>query len=469
VSHDSDTLARMSALPPTAVRRWTRPLVRFLAIESASGFVLLLCTIAALLLANTALSHAYAEFWHTHIKLTIGHWELDHSLAHWVNDGLMALFFFVVGLEIKREIVAGELRDPRKAALPVMAALGGMLVPAGIYFALQYGQPGARGWGIPMATDIAFVVGFLAVLGKRVPVGLKILLLALAIADDIGAVLVIAVFYTSSISLAALVVAAGGLFVTVGMNLIGVRWVGAYVLVGIAIWLAFLVSGVHPTVAGVILGLLTPASPWIGTEVLAKVVGLTNKRLVDPQAFHEAPDRSWLLSDLATAAKEATSPLERLEHGLHPWVAFGIMPIFALANAGVHLSGDAMHVLAEPVTLGVLLGLVVGKPLGIVLFSWLAVQLRLARLPAGVNWPVMVGAGCLAGIGFTMSLFVAGLALDGELLDAAKVGTLGGSAISAVLGCTLLLMFLPRQQQAQAINATEVLTVEPAPPVALHA
>jgi NhaA family Na+:H+ antiporter len=439
-------------LPTPPVRRWTRPFARFLAIESASGFVLLGCTVFALAIANSPWGAAYYDFWHMHLTVTLGSWSLDHSLAHWVNDGLMTIFFFVVGLEIKREIVAGELRDPRKAALPIMAALGGMIAPAAIYYALQQGQPGERGWGIPMATDIAFVVGALALLGPRVPIGLKILLLALAIADDIGAVLVIAIFYSSDLSTSALTGAAIGLFVTLIMRVIGVRSIAVYVCVGIGVWFACLLSGIHPTVAGVVLGLMTPAGAWIGRETLGVVVRHAHGRLDESPDWEDAPDRDHLLEELQTAAREASSPLHRLETALHPWVAFGIMPIFALANAGVVIS---LAQVQSPVALAVALGLMVGKPVGIFAFSWVAVQIGLARLPAGVNWAAMLGAGCLAGIGFTMSLFVAGLALEGELLEAGKIGTLAGSAVSATLGAVLLIWFLPPQGRNDDLNPAE--------------
>ncbi len=429
-----------SRLPQEPVQRWMQPLARFLHIEAASGVALLVCTLAALTLANSPWADAFAALWEVEAYVGTDHWELRESLLHWINDGLMTVFFFVVGLEIKREIVAGELRDPRKAALPLMAALGGMLAPAAIYL-LLIGQFARQGWGIPMATDIAFVVGFLALLGPRVPVGLKIMLLSLAIADDIGAVLVIAVFYSSDLSFVALGLAAAGFVLTYLMNRVGVRLVAAYVVVGAAIWLAFHKSGVHPTVAGVVLGLMTPARPWVDGGILANIVGELGRWLTGEE---EPPaERKEELKQLSIAAREAVSPLERLETALHPWVAFGIMPLFALANAGVAIKHSA---LGEPVVLAVAAGLVVGKPLGIVLLSWLSVRLGLARLPTGVNWKVLLGAGCLAGIGFTMSLFIAGLALKGDenQLEAGKLGTLLGSAISAVLGCGLLLAFLPK-------------------------
>lgn len=429
-------------LPTTLALRWTRPFVRFLEIESASGVLLFLCTVVALAVANSPWAGAWHDFWHLHFTIGVDSWKLDESLLHWTNDALMAIFFFVVGLEIKREIVAGELRDPRKAALPVMAALGGMIAPAGVYLLLRGGQPGSSGWGIPMATDIAFVVGLLALLGPRAPLGLKILLLSLAIADDIGAVLVIAVFYSSNISFAALGVAAAGLATAYLFNRIGVRRVPIYFVIGAGVWLAFLKSGVHPTVAGVLLGLLTPASAWVGDRTLVQVLRDVLERLRGEDDGQIESHNKPVLEQLATAAREAVSPLERLETALHPWVAFGIMPLFALANAGVAVETSA---LSHPVAWAVAAGLVIGKPLGIVTLSWLAVRVGIARLPAGVDWKSMVGAGFLAGIGFTMSLFIANLALKDQLLDAAKVGTLAGSAISAVVGFALLRAFLPAQ------------------------
>lgn len=440
--HQHSAMSR--PVPETPVERWLRPLVRFLHIESASGVVLLICTVVALVLANSPWADGYDGFWQTRFTIAVGSFELSKPLLLWINDGLMTIFFFVVGLEIKRELVAGELRDPRKAALPVMAALGGMVAPAAIYLGLQYGQPGELGWGIPMATDIAFVVGFLALLGPRVPLGLKILLLSLAIADDIGAVLVIAVFYSSNISFVALGLAALGFGVILFLSRIGVRRIAVYVVVGAFIWFAVLKSGVHPTVAGVLLGLLTPASAWVSDQAMRKIVVDTWRHFQDHPGeddkveHHQKP----LVEQLQFTSREAVSPLERLERGLHPWVAFGIMPIFALANAGVAVE---IGVFREPIALAVVAGLILGKPLGIVAFSGFAVAVGLARLPSGVNWRIMIGAGCLAGIGFTMSLFIAGLALPAELLDAGKTGTLSGSLVSAILGCGLLVAFLPRR------------------------
>jgi Na+:H+ antiporter, NhaA family len=357
---------------------------------------------------------------------------------HWVNDGLMAIFFFVVGLEIKRELVDGELSEWRKAALPVVAAVGGMVAPAVIYLILPHPPEARAGWGIPMATDIAFVVGFLALLGPRVPPGLKILLLSLAIADDIGAVLVIAVAYTAELNFGMLGLAAVGFALIVLLNRLGVRSVAVYTLVGAVIWLGFLKSGVHPTVAGVLLGLLTPARPWLDESSVRRALAGAGERSRLEDAREQGEET---MAQVAAAARETISPLQRLETALHPWVSFVIMPVFALGNAGVAVEPGA---LSHPVALAVAAGLLFGKPLGIVLFSWLAVRAGVVALPLGVNWRVMMGAGCLAGIGFTMALFIAGLALPSDLLDAGKIGILTGSLASAVLGSVLLITFLRR-------------------------
>jgi NhaA family Na+:H+ antiporter len=401
---------------------------------------LLACAVIALVMANSPVAGDYHAFGHKPIHLEIDAFRIGGELGHFVvNDVLMTVFFFVVGLEIKRELVTGELRDPRKASLPIVAALGGMLVPAAIYMALQWGQPGFRGWGIPMATDIAFVVGAMAILGSRVPFGLKIMILSLAIADDIGAVIVIAIFYSTGLNWLAIGLAALGFGLVYCLNRIGVRSIAVYFVVGIAIWFAFHYSGVHPTMTGVALGLLTPAREWVRPEALRLAVG-DLAGILEKKGAAEASEYALI----AFAAKESISPLERLETRLHPWVGFIVMPLFALANAGVHIdSGELTH----PVAWAVALGLFLGKPIGIVLFSWLAVWLGIARLPRGVNWWVLLGGGFLAGIGFTMSLFVAGLALGGDehTLAAGKIGTLAGSLASAIVGTVILLIVLDKR------------------------
>lgn len=421
---------------------WLRAVDRFMHIEAASGFLLLGCTFFALFLANSPWADAYAAIWETKFGFKIGDYELFKPILLWINDGLMTIFFFVVGLEIKRELVAGELRDVRKVMLPAAAALGGMVAPALIYLLIAPSGAPSRGWGIPMATDIAFVAGFLSLLGPRVPFSLKILLLTLAIVDDIGAILVIAVAYTAHTSIAFLVIGAIGFAIVYLVRWIGVRPVPVYIILGAAVWFAFLKSGVHPTVAGVVLGLLTPSGAWFIDRSLAKVAAGVAERFhnnATPDEEQRDKEEREAAELLARTAKESISPLDRLESALHPWVAFLIMPLFALANAGVKIELSAV---ANPVALAVAAGLAFGKPIGILAFSWVAIRLGLARLPSGVNWRALFGASCLAGIGFTMSLFIAGLALEGELLASGKLGTLLGSAFSAIVGLASLYFFL---------------------------
>ena len=433
---------REAIWPDRPILRLTRPLERFLHVQAAGGLVLLAATLLALGAANSPLVETYRRVWEQPLEVGLGTFRLAYPLWYWINDGLMAIFFFVIGLEIKRELVWGELRDRRSVILPAAAAAGGVLVPVAAYLLLQPELPGRAGWAVPMATDIAFVVGCLALLGPRVPAGLKIFLLSLAIIDDILAVLAIAIFFTTSINAGWLAGAAAGFVLTSLLNRLGVRRVTMYVLVGVGIWLCTLKSGVHPTVAGALLGLLTPASAWLGSATLLEVVQRAVERLRDTDAGG-GPDaeRREAAEDLAFAATESVSPLERLEHGLHPWVSFAIMPLFALANAGVAVSlGGVTHSIAS----AVVVGLVVGKPLGIGLASWLVVRLGLAKLPDATPWTALVGAGCLGGIGFTMALFIASLSLAGLELEAAKSGILAGSAVSLCLGLGLLARALPR-------------------------
>jgi NhaA family Na+:H+ antiporter len=430
------------SLPRQPIDRLVKPLQRFIHISSASGVVLLICTVIAVVFANSPLAEGWAAFWKTKNGFAIGGFEFKHSIKHWINDGLMAIFFFVVGLEVKREIVLGELRDMRRASLPIIAALGGMVVPAGIYLALQGGTEAARGWGIPMATDIAFVVGCMALLGPRVPHGLRIAILSLAIADDIGAILVIAIGYTEGLSIGALVAGFAGIVLIYVMARLGVRSFAAFTLFGLLVWFAFHESGVHATIAGVILGLMTPARRDLSTSIIGKALKRLDELLHGN--WEERPHRAAEVRQVQKVAKEAVSPLEYLENALHPWVSFAIMPIFALANAGVAIEVSSF---ADPVALAVAAGLVVGKPVGIVLFSWLGVKAGLAQLPQGVSWGALAGGGCLAGIGFTMALFIAGLALEGPMLDAAKVGILTASAVAAALGMALLVKILPKPAQ----------------------
>lgn len=430
--------------PREPIHRLTGPIAQFLNIQAASGAVLLVFSLGALLAANSRWAGAFLDVWATPVGFAFGEFEMSHSLRHWINDGLMVIFFFVVGLEVKRELALGELRDPRRAALPLAAALGGMIAPAAIYLWLQAGEPTARGWGIPMATDIAFVVGCMAVLGSRVPRGLRVMLLSLAIVDDIGAILVIAFGYSANLDWEALGWAGAGIAAVAGLARLGVRSIGVYTLLGIGVWFAFHESGVHATIAGVILGVQTPARSWLGAATVRQAIANASEFLHGEKDLHgdsaEEPPLG-VLERVELAAREGLSPLTRLLHFLHPYSAFVIMPIFALANAGVPVELEG---LGDPVALAIAAGLVLGKPIGIVGMSLLAVRLGWARLPEDVTWSAMIGGGFLAGIGFTMSIFIANLALEGASLDAAKIGILAGSAVAAAIGLTTLVRVLPR-------------------------
>jgi len=414
-------------------RRALAPVERFLAIEAASGIVLLAAAVVALAWANSPWRASYEALWHTAFGLRLGPWSFERDLHFWINDGLMTVFFFVVGLEIRREIHRGELSELRRAALPLAAALGGMVVPALLFAAVNHGRPSAVGWGVPMATDIAFAVGVLALLGKRVPPALRILLLALAVIDDVGAILVIAVFYSGGFAPAGLAIAAAGISLVLGMQRLGVRSPLAYVPPAVLTWAGAYASGVHPTLAGVAVGLMTPARAWFGGAgfLATAEANLQSLREKDPHDEHE------LLADLDEidgARREAVSPVVRLIHALHGWVAFGIMPLFALANAGVTLGNARFDGHAARVFLGVTLGLVLGKPLGVVGLSWVASRLGLVVLPRGVGWTQMVVVGLAAGIGFTMALFIAQLAFPpGPLLETAKLAILVGSVLGGLL------------------------------------
>jgi NhaA family Na+:H+ antiporter len=387
----------------------------FLKLESASGILLVVAGALAMVAANTPLADWYEALLQTQFKIQLGEFALDKPLVVWVNDLLMAIFFLIVGLEIKREVVMGELSDASKVALPAIAALGGMVVPAAIYAALNWNDPvGVRGWAIPSATDIAFALGVLSLFGERVPVGLKIFLMTLAVLDDLGAIVIIALFYTSDLSLTALMFAGLSVVALFALNRLGVRRIAAYVLVGAVLWFCVLKSGVHATLAGVVTALFVPAGGG------------------DPEH----------------------SPLRRLEHSLHPWVAFGILPVFAFSNAGVDLEGMSFAALLQPIPLGIMLGLFVGKQLGVFTFAWAAVKLGLARLPTGVEFSHVYGAAIICGIGFTMSLFIGMLAFEnaasGEVVVTDKLGILAGSLISAVVGYVVLHFVLPKGRSSHA-------------------
>ena len=423
------TSTSTAATQAVGARSLPRPVRRFVATEAAGGVVMVAAALVALVWANSPWHGSYEDLWHTAVTLQVGGFGIEDDLHHLVNDGLMALFFLVVGLEIKRELVGGELRDPRVAALPAVAALGGMVVPAALYLAVTAGSGGGSGWGIPMATDIAFTVGVLALLGPRVPSPLKLFLLTLAVVDDIGAIVVIAVAYTDQLDPVALGVAALMVVAAAGCLRARIWSPGVYIVLGVACWVATYESGVHATLAGVAFGLLAPARPRAPSDVARTWAG----------DLSDEPTAAELRS-LTTVATEAVSVAERVQHRLHPVTSFVVVPIFALANAGVRVSGDALGGAgAGRVALGVALGLVVGKPLGITAASWLAVRSGLASLPAGVRWPQLAGAGAVAGIGFTVSLFIAGLAFDRPELDtAARIAVLAASVTASVVGVTAL-------------------------------
>jgi NhaA family Na+:H+ antiporter len=405
-----------------------RPLGDFLHTEAAGGVALLVAAVVALVWANSPWQDGYDQLWSTRIAIEVGGHGIDLDLRDWINDGLMAIFFFVVGLEIKRELVDGELRDPRRAALPAIAAVGGMVAPALIYAAFNAGGAGSAGWGIPVATDIAVAVGVVSVLGSAVHPALKLFLLALAIVDDIGAIAIIAIFYSDGVEWADVIVAVALLGVVVACRAAGVRAIGVYVVLGIAVWLAVHESGIHATIAGVVLGLLTPTRPFERRELIDEA------ELLDVSTVAQA-------RQTADMARGSVSVVEWLEHRLHPWSSFLIVPLFALANAGVPITADALSAAwSSSITHGVVVGLVVGKLVGVTAFTWLAVRLRIGALPDGVGWRQFVGIGAVAGIGFTVSLFVTGLAFDDApaLQDEAKIGILAASTVAGILGALIL-------------------------------
>ncbi|HJL14113.1 MAG TPA: Na+/H+ antiporter NhaA [Sandaracinaceae bacterium LLY-WYZ-13_1] len=400
-------------------------------------------TVAALVWANSPWGALHEALFSTPLRVGLGDLELEKPLLLWVNDGLMGIFFFLVGLEIKRELLAGELNGLRQAALPAIAAVGGMVVPAGLYLLVQAGGPGARGWGVPMATDIAFALGALAVLGRRVPAALKVFLTAVAIVDDIGAVLVIAVAYTDTIVLVSLLAGLALFAVAIAANRFDVRSPVLYFLLGTAVWLAFLQSGVHATVAALLMALTIPARTRIDGEGLVREVRAHLARLhevgLPSDTRLNTPAQQGVLTAVGETLERSEAPLQRLEHALHPVVTFGVLPLFALANAGVRLDGDPTEVVTDPIAIGIVVGLVVGKPIGIGGFARAAVALGLADLPEGVRWRHVFGAGALAGIGFTMALFIGSLAFDDPgAVVTAKLAIVGASVLSAAVGASLL-------------------------------
>ena len=416
-------------------RTLLRPLQAFIHLEIAGGIALLVATVVALLWANSPWDGAYNDLWHRELDFDTSLFKIEESLAHLVNDGLMAIFFFVVGLEIKRELVHGQLASPRRALLPVAAAFGGMIVPALIYAAFNFGSDGAKGWGIPMATDIAFAVGALAMLGKRIPLGLKVFLLALAIVDDLGAIVVIAVFYSEGLSVEGFLWAGALIALIFAVQKMGVEAPSIYIFLGALLWVAVLKSGIHATIAGVVLAMMTPASPLHSpADAEVQIEALTARLKL---ARENGEETEVLLREIERVSRNAEAPLDRLVSALHPWASFVIIPIFAIANAGLLITGASLSAAASsPVSYGVGVGLVVGKTIGITLATWLVVRFGLSQLPVGVNWKQIGGAAMLGGIGFTVSLFVTSLAFEAHpvLEDDAKMGILIASTIAGVLG-----------------------------------
>ncbi len=425
-------------LPSVAIDGMARTFARFLRIESAAGGVLLVSTVVALVIANSGWSDVFLHIWQTPVQLRVGSWEWGRSVLGWINDGAMTLFLFLVALELKRELILGEIRNPRLAAFSLFGAIGGMIVPAAVFLLIQWNRPGEHGWGMVMATDTAFVLGALALLGTRIPQHLRVLMLSMAVIDDIGAIVVVALGYGHDVNWYAIALAILGLAAVRVMAMVGVRAIPTYFLVGSAVWLAVDASGIHATITGVILGLLTPARRWVSdTRLYAILDEVVAHPAAEQSSSADTKDRATLKRAEA-AAREALSPVERLEMALHPWVGFLIMPVFALANAGIVLTVDAF---GEHLTLAVFFGLVVGKPIGVLTFMWLGERLGVAERPEGLGWGLLAGGAMLSGIGFTMSLFIASLAVSEDLVNSAKMGILLASIVSAITGMLVLMWF----------------------------
>lgn len=436
--------ARKFKIRKTPAERWViDPMKRFINNSTTSGIVLFSSAGLALILANSPWKEEYHHLWHTIFSIGFGDFVVAKDLHHWINDGLMAVFFFVIGLELKREVVAGELSNPKNAIMPLIAAVGGMVVPALIYLAFNPSGPASSGWGIPMATDIAFALGILYLFGDRVPLSLKIFLTALAIADDIGAVLVIAFFYTSNIDFVNLLTGVAFMVVLVVANLTGVRSTLFYGIIGIAgVWLAFLMSGVHATIAGVLAAFTIPANVKVSEKTYSEVLSslLDSFKNAKPNKLRTVTNEQFhILENIQKFSNSALTPLQRLEHRMHPLVAFGVMPIFALANAGVTLDSNFMTHFVSPVAIGIMAGLLVGKLIGIMGAVWLVRKLGWAELPDGLRMPHMWGAAFLASIGFTMSLFITELAFkDPDLVMQAKIGVLAVSIFCSLVGYMII-------------------------------
>jgi len=456
-----DTWLESDALVP---KRFLRPVLQFTRVEAAGGILLLIAAVIAVVWANSPWYESYFTLFQTELEINFAVVHLTETVKDLINDGLMAVFFFVVGLEIKRELVVGELNSIKKASLPAMAALGGMVIPALIYlaFVVPTGDAEAiRGWGIPMATDIAFSVGVVALLGSRVAVGAKLFLLALAIVDDIGAIAVIAIFYTDELSVGYLSLAIAGLVVVWIARRVGISSMLFYVPVGIFVWFTLLESGVHATIAGVALGLMTPVTARYSNERFRqKAVAVLDRWDINRASPQAEARLDYDALELAAVAKASVSPLNRLEHALHPWSSFMIVPLFALANAGVRFIGQEASFsqqLTSPILLGVAVGLLVGKPLGITVATWIGLKLKLGVLPRRTSMKTIIGLGSLAGIGFTVSLFVSELAFRHELFaNEAKLGIFIGSAVAGAMGFLILRSLRTPEEEYE--DAVENLT-----------
>lgn len=425
-------------MKPSRIDRILEPVNKLIHLEYAAGVALLICVVIAIVWANIAGVEQYHHVWDTAFSVSIGDFVLNKPLHIWINDGLMAVFFFVIGLELKREFMEGELSTFKKASLPVAAAFGGMLFPALIYALINYNKPSISAWGIPMATDIAFALGLLSLVGKKVPPSIKVFLSALAVADDLGAVLVIAVFYTEQIQFFMLLT--GGAFILLLWlgNALGIRSVLFYLAIGLIVWLAFLSSGVHATIAGVLIAFTIPARPRINEQHYLRQLQLYAndfKLEIPNNSTLTTPRQHLLIEKIKQLSKAAETPLQKIEYGLHPWVAFLIMPLFALANAGIAISSDFFSTLWNPVSMGVLAGLVLGKFVGVLLFTWLVIRLNISQLPRSATWSHIIAVSLLAGVGFTMSLFITGLAFtDARYIEQAKAGILLASVLAGVAG-----------------------------------
>lgn len=429
--------------PSAPIDRVLSPFQRFLRLEAAGGITLIIATVLALAWANSPWSASYTDLFSTKVVAGVGSFVIDKALLLWINDGLMAIFFLLVGLEIKRELLVGELSSFRKAMLPAAAAIGGMAGPALIFVAINWGSDAVDAWGVSMATDIAFAVGVIALLGSRVPIGLKVFLVALAIVDDLGAVAVVALVYTDTINTNMLLGAGGVLVALIVLNIVGVRRLLPYVLLGIVLWVLVLKSGVHATVAGIAVAMCVPARVRLTGGTFRERLRFTTQRLDEDRqnaTIFASETRQSVIHDLERDCEMAQAPLLRLEHALLPWVSFLIMPAFALANAGVDMRSGLLEAIQSPITIGIACGLFLGNQIGITAITWIMLRLGVCTLPAGVTMKHVYGAACLAGIGFTMSLFIAGLAFDTPAeLDTAKVGIMLGSLASGILGVIVLM------------------------------